>query len=961
MVSLFSAKRDNASFGSFFGDIASRLVGMSESEIASRLDTVMHDVGQRYGVDRVVIRWLPTDDRAAAGRPLEKAVGWRRDGKPIPDYTPEDVPWAIEKLRSGEAFYANNLDQVPSQQDRRALRTQGVRSVCGLPMRIDDDVIGAFTLANERPFKFGNEMRDELESLTRLIANTYWTATYRSRVRASEARYRAVVQDQSDFIVRWRPEREITWVNDRMCEYLGRSADDLLGHSELLFMTEDEWREYKKDLSALTPENPTFEHGHEWVRPDGETAWNEWTVRGIFDENGELAEVQSVGRDITERKLAERAVARQAAFQARLADITSILLNAPAREYDAVLADVQARIGEDYGFDHIAFMWFEDELPGLKESINWLPGGRQPEPYSSKDLPFGHSRERRDQLRRIDNVDDMSDEEHADQATIRRLGLSSLLIVPMSSKDRFFGRAGFAYREQRDWDENTIEELRLITNAITGAAVRRWSLQQIEARQKDLERSQRVAKVGSYRLQATRNKDDSHDLLNILGINLSEQALEIFDIEPQQDPRETVMLLLSRIHPDDEPRVRETWRKTLESGGEHTIEYRVVRHDGSIIHVQSKEQFDGADDNGVITFFGTYKDITEWVEANRHLQTALSRIEELKDQLQAENILLRDEVRAAHGFEKIIGSSSKLRRVLEAVRQVAPTNVTVLICGETGTGKELVAQSIHDVSDRKSRPMISVNCAALSSELIESELFGHEKGAFTGAHARRQGRFEIADGGTLFLDEIGEMSGDLQAKLLRVIQEGEFERLGGSETLKTDVRLIAATNRDLKKAMDSGDFRADLYYRINAFPIDLPPLRERKEDIPLLAEHFVRKHAAALGKDVDSISSRTLGFLQEQDWPGNIREMESTILRALISTNGKVVDFIGDSTETRAAVDDTEVDALSLLAAQRKHIIDVLTRSGWVIEGKKGAAQALGLAPSSLRSKMKRLNISREG
>jgi transcriptional regulator with GAF, ATPase, and Fis domain len=256
--------------------------------------------------------------------------------------------------------------------------------------------------------------------------------------------------------------------------------------------------------------------------------------------------------------------------------------------------------------------------------------------------------------------------------------------------------------------------------------------------------------------------------------------------------------------------------------------------------------------------------------------------------------------------------------------------------------------------------MMCVNCAALANELIESELFGHEKGAFTGAHDRRKGRFELADGGTLFLDEIGEISGGLQAKLLRVIQEGEFERLGGSRTLRTDVRLITATNRDLQRAVDSGNFRADLYYRINSFPIHMPTLRDRKEDIPLLAEHLVRKHAGILSKNVESISARTLCYLQEQSWPGNIRELEGTILRALISTPGPVLDYIGAIGETEVeAPDSLQAGPLSLLEAQRNHIVDALEQTNWVIEGKAGAASVLGLAPSSLRSKMKRLDIVR--
>ena len=390
------------------------------------------------------------------------------------------------------------------------------------------------------------------------------------------------------------------------------------------------------------------------------------------------------------------------------------------------------------------------------------------------------------------------------------------------------------------------------------------------------------------------------------------------------------------------------------------FEYRVVKPDGSTMIIQSVAEFIDVDDEGYISSFGTSIDVTKWVEANQQLRAALEEIEELKDKLQEENVLLRDEIRAAHGFERIIGESQALRDVLAAVEQVAPTDVTVLVTGETGTGKELIAQSIHDLSHRKNKPMISVNCAALSADLIESELFGHEKGAFTGAHEQRKGRFELADGGTLFLDEIGEISGELQAKLLRVLQEGEFERLGGSATLKTDVRLITATNRDLQAEVDSGRFRADLFYRVNSIPIHVPALRERKSDIPLLAEFLVRKHAKKLHKEIESISRRTLRYLIAQDWPGNVRELEGVILRALISTNGPILDYVdGTSRNNIAAARPTSVTGRSLVDTERDHIFEVLEQTHWVIEGKNGAAVLLGLAPSSLRSRMKRLGLTR--
>jgi PAS domain S-box-containing protein len=343
---------------------------------------------------------------------------------------------------------------------------------------------------------------------------------------------------------------------------------------------------------------------------------------------------------------------------------------------------------------------------------------------------------------------------------------------------------------------------------------------------------------------------------------------------------------------------------------------------------------------------------------------AVTQIKKLTEELREENFYLRQEVNLAQRFDEIIGEDSRLKQCLQQVEKVAPTDVAVLILGETGTGKELFARAIHRLSKRRDGPMISVNCPALPSTLIESELFGHEKGAFTGADSRRLGRFEMAEGGTLFLDEIGELPLEVQSKLLRVLQTGEFDRLGGIETRGANVRLIAATNRDLRQAVADGEFRADLFYRINSFPINLPALRERKNDIPLLSEHFVHRHARRLGKTINAMSARMIRELVNYEWPGNVRELESIIERAMISAGGEPVlelpaplRLIGHFTQSKAEL--LVEDGIDLTSVERAHIIDVLDKTNWKISGKDGAATALGIPSSTLRSKMKRLGISR--
>jgi transcriptional regulator with GAF, ATPase, and Fis domain len=349
------------------------------------------------------------------------------------------------------------------------------------------------------------------------------------------------------------------------------------------------------------------------------------------------------------------------------------------------------------------------------------------------------------------------------------------------------------------------------------------------------------------------------------------------------------------------------------------------------------------------------------LKSRRALDDAMSELEVAKERLEAENVYLRHEIELTHGFDEIIGRSDVLLRSLQLVEQVAPTRTPVLIVGETGTGKELIARAIHELSDRCDRPLVKVNCAALPANLIESELFGHEKGAFTGANGAKRGRFDLAHGSTLFLDEIGEIPIELQAKLLRVLQEGEFDRLGGSETIKVDVRLLVATNRDLAVAVRDGEFRSDLFYRINTFPISLPALRDRGDDVDLLAQHFIRMHAPRLGRDVSEISADMMQQLRQYSWPGNVRELEGVIQRALISSTGPVLNLaVPLAAKSHKDVPPPLAAPVSdLKLIEREHIVAVLEDAKWKISGGAGAAAKLGIPPSTLRSKMKKLSIMR--
>jgi DNA-binding NtrC family response regulator len=353
------------------------------------------------------------------------------------------------------------------------------------------------------------------------------------------------------------------------------------------------------------------------------------------------------------------------------------------------------------------------------------------------------------------------------------------------------------------------------------------------------------------------------------------------------------------------------------------------------------------------------QEIEERKGTEESLRSAYAENKQLKDRFEAENIYLHKDIDREFNFGEIIGRSNALEYVFFRVEQVAPQDATVLLLGETGTGKGVVARSIHSRSSRKDRPMITVNCSALPANLIESELFGREKGAFTGSHDRMMGRFELADNSTLFLDEIGEMPMELQAKLLRVIQDGEFERLGGPKTIKVNVRIIASTNRKLEEEIRKGRFREDLFYRLNVFPITIPPLRQRKEDIPLLVDYFVAKFNKKTGKKIETVSKDTLSVLQEYDWPGNVRELESIIERAVITSRGTALQILDRLVNSLKTGEQEAQDGKGLAELQRDHILQALEKTGWRIEGEKGAATMLGLNPSTLRSRMRKDGIRR--
>ena len=444
-------------------------------------------------------------------------------------------------------------------------------------------------------------------------------------------------------------------------------------------------------------------------------------------------------------------------------------------------------------------------------------------------------------------------------------------------------------------------------------------------------------------------------------VTVSAEGFAIFGIEPEDDAS-SVDFYHRRKHPKDRPEVEQAYAAALLRKTELEADFRIVLPDGTIKNIRSMGHPILDERGDVVEFVGASIDVTEHHRARADLEKAFEEIKRLRDQLHDENVVLREQIDQAFMFEEIVGTSSGLQGVLSRVMKVAPTDSSVLVSGETGTGKELVARAIHKRSRRSQRAFVSVNCAALAPSLISSELFGHEKGAFTGAMQRRLGRFELANGGTIFLDEIGEVPLDTQVALLRVLQEREFERVGGTQPVKIDVRVIAATNRDLDAAVANGTFRSDLYYRLNVFPIQVPPLRERQDDVLTLLEYFVHRFAQKMGKHFKKIDKRTVELFRSYPWPGNIRELQNVVERSVIVSSDSVfsVDpawLSRDSRRVSLPQQPKPVHADEDASRERQIIEDALAGSRGRVSGPDGAAARLRLAPSTLERRIKKLRI----
>ncbi len=715
----------------------------------------------------------------------------------------------------------------------------------------------------------------------------------------------------------------------------------------------------------------------------------------VSDDEDRIVGVGVVVQDITDLRLKERALDERAQFERIISELSAMLINLPVEEIERKIEDGLGLVGRFMGVDRCFINQFSEDRTEFRATHMWTAEGI---PYDesvfnvllSDCAPWYTNQLLSGEPVIFSSTEELPVDAIFEKEYVAKTGIRSSAIVPLIVGGSVIGNFGCdMIKRQGQWSETALLRLRLAGEMFSAALTRQRDQLQIEA----LSRFERqVADISSGFVNIPAEQVDAliESALKQIGACLDTDlgTLLLFDSQRQRyhvthewlGPLVPAGATFMGVYVDElyswlasalakrEPlfiHSVEQWpdeasfeRATCESVGIKSVLWVPFEVGGQIqgyMALNTLQQKRSWSDDYIqrLRLVGEmFGNALLRKQSEQELKAAFAGIEELKDRLESENKYLRDVVETRHDHEEIIGESKAVRQMLVQAEQVAATDSTVLLVGETGTGKELLAREIHQLSSRSGRSMVIVNCGALPATLIEAELFGREKGAYTGALSRQIGRFELADQSTLFLDEIGEMTPELQTRLLRVLQDGSFERLGSTRTIKVDVRIIAATNRDLAAQVHSGHCREDVLYRIIVFLIIIPPLRDRREDIPMLVWSFVREFSKNMGKSIERIPADVMEKLQRYSWPGNVRELRNVIERALILTRGKTL-HVELSTDGIAQ----KTPEQSLEAVERAHIERVLAQTNWQIAGKSGAAEILGMKPTTLRSRMERLGV----
>jgi len=626
-------------------------------------------------------------------------------------------------------------------------------------------------------------------------------------------------------------------------------------------------------------------------------------------------------------------------FETLIADISASLLATPLPDIDAAVLDVVRRVREFFHADRAAILEVDADRDFARVShasygdgISQVSGDIN----LARLFPWGYRKVVLEgQPLGIARVADLSAEAALDRSSWEAMQTRSCLHLPISVEERITHLIVIhTVHEEREWPDSFLPRLLLLGQTLVSALARKRSYDAIRVSEARLDLAAASAGAGLWELDAASGS-----------IWATPEARRLYGLGPEEEA--TLERFMAIVHPDHREEVTRAIDESVRNGEPFAQQYRIVLPDDTIRWIQAN----GRAGEGS-RLLGVSQDVTERV-------LALDEVQRLRDELQRENTYLRQEASARLSPDLIVGRSPAIRRAVALAEQVAATDSTVLLLGETGTGKERFASFIHESSRRRDRTMIRVNCSAIPSALIESELFGREKGAYTGALSRQVGRFELANASTIFLDEIGDLPAEVQVKLLRTLEERTIERLGSPQPLPVDVRIIAATHRDLEEAVREGTFRGDLFYRLNVFPIGVPPLRDRRDDIPELVNTFVAEFARAMGKRVHSVTPESMAALVAHAWPGNVRELRNVIERAMILATGPTLCVDVPPSPAGPARPTIEPVREAMADVERSHLMDVLARTGWRIRGKGGAAEVLGLKPTTLEYRMARLGIRR--
>ncbi|MGH1365065.1 MAG: sigma 54-interacting transcriptional regulator [Calditrichia bacterium] len=755
----------------------------------------------------------------------------------------------------------------------------------------------------------------------------------------SEERHRTLYNHTPVMLHAINSETQITSVNDYWLSTLGYTREEVLGKRATDFLTEESKQiAFTQGLPNLRKMGSIRAVELQFLKKSGELIDIELSAIAKFNSQGNMEQAMAFLLDISERKKAKNALKEQLDFEALIADISNFIVGLEVSEICAGINYALRRIGEFSGVDRCYLFQFNDE-EHIRNTHEWCSTNVDPQLNQLQNVDISNFSYVRMKLRKrqtlyVPRVSELGEEAIVEKSHWEDQEIKSLLNVPVVFKNQVIGFIGFdSVRKEKQWLKSEVTLLNVVAEILANLLHRKETGEALFNSEK------RLAGILNSAMDAIITVNRSQKI-----VMFNHSAEKMFRYSAEEALNKSLAVMLG-------DKSAELLGSYIESSVANAGLQNLLLPEGSTALRSNREAFpieatiSHTQINSEHLFTLILRDINELVRANEALE-----------ELESKNALLQEELQNKQNYGAIIGSSASMQSVYKNIEMVANTNSTVLLLGETGTGKELLANAIHNTSSRKEQVLIKVNCGALPAGLIESELLGHEKGAFTGATVQKKGKFELADKGTIFLDEIGELPLEMQTKLLRVLQEQEFERVGGSQSLKVDVRIIAATNRNLDDEVRNGSFRADLFYRLNIFPIEIPPLRERHGDIPLLAHYFVEKFSRNMGKRIQGINDAALEKLQRNLWSGNVRELANILERAVILCQGRVLQ------EKHIAIFSTASDSnsnnfLTLEDMERQHIIHALEKTRGVLAGPSGAASLLNINRSTLWSRMRKLGI----